>query len=329
MSPTGSTRRFPAILLAALVAGCAAPAAHPSVPPRVEWQSTLDRTHPLVGRIWEVGAARFVDEEALRVGVRSGSFLAIGEQHDNPDHHVIEARLLQVAAEGDRKPAVVFEMIDATKQATVDDALAAHPRDADAVGRAVDWEHSGWPAWPLYRPVFAAAVESGLPIVAAGLDRDTARRIAHEGASALAPDVVERFRLGSPLEPDAQKTLRSEMREAHCGLLPEAMLDSMVLVQRARDAELAQRLALTGASRGGVLIAGNGHVRSDRGAPRALKYVSVRAALTVALLEVRADWSQPPQYAAAFGETALPFDYVWFTPRVSDADHCAEIHAKK
>jgi uncharacterized iron-regulated protein len=255
--------------------------------------------------------------------------VAIGEQHDNPDHHRIEALLLRAVVEGHRKPAVVLEMVDATKQADVDGALAAQPRDPDTVGKAVDWDHSGWPPWSIYRPIFVVAAEAGLPIVAAGLDRGAARRVAHEGIAALAPDVVERFRLGSALATAAQEALRGEMRDAHCGLLPEEMLDSMVLVQRARDAELADKLAVNSTSRGGVLIAGNGHVRSDRGAPRALKYVDARPALTVALVEVRSEWTQPPQYAAAFDETVLPFDYVWFTPRVSDADHCAEMKPKK
>jgi uncharacterized iron-regulated protein len=156
-----------------------------------------------------------------------------------------------------------------------------------------------------------------------------ARRVAHEGTAALGPDIVERFRLASPLAPETQNALRTEMRDVHCGLLPEAMLDSMVLVQRARDAELADRLAVSGAARGGVLIAGNGHVRNDRGAPRALKYVIARPVLTVALVEVRGEWTHPSEYAAAFDGPALPFDYVWFTPRVSDTDHCAEVRTKK
>ena len=40
------------------------------------------------------------------------------------------------------------------------------------------------------------------------------------------------------------------------------------------------------------------------------------------MLEVRDEWTQPSQYAAAYGGT-LPFDWVWFTPRVSDNDPCA------
>ena len=60
------------------------------------------------------------------------------------------------------------------------------------------------------------------------------------------------------------------MRESHCGALPEAMLDPLVLAQRARDARMAARLEAAGAERGAVLITGNGHARTMRRVPALL-----------------------------------------------------------
>ena len=57
-------------------------------------------------------------------------------------------------------------------------------------------------------------------------------------------------------------SLREEMRQAHCSMRPESMLDAMVLVQRARDAMLASQTHAALARAGSVvLIAGNGHAR--------------------------------------------------------------------
>jgi uncharacterized iron-regulated protein len=95
----------------------------------------------------------------------------------------------------------------------------------------------------------------------------------------------------------------------------------MVLAQRARDSALAESL-LAGAD-GGVLIAGTGHVRNDRGVPAYLRRRVPDATIaTLAPLEVRAEWTQPSDYARAYGG-ALPFDWVWFTPRMDDEDPCA------
>jgi len=39
-------------------------------------------------------------------------------------------------------------------------------------------------------------------------------------------------------------------------------------------------------------------------------------------VEVRDEWTRPADYEAAFGGP-LPYDWVWFTPRMDDVDPCA------
>jgi len=91
----------------------------------------------------------------------------------------------------------------------------------------------------------------------------------------------------------------------------------MFRVQRARDAMMADRLATVGRRVGGVLIAGNGQVRTDRGVPWYLARIRPHARIvSVGLLEVLDEIDSPPP--------ALPFDYVWFTPRAGDEQPCAE-----
>jgi uncharacterized iron-regulated protein len=292
----------------------------------MSWQSRIDVDLPLVGVIWDVAAKRRVDERELTASVQSSSIVLVGEAHDNADHHRLQARLLDAFAARHEAPAVVFEMLDHQRQPAVDASLGAHPKDVDALAQAVDWASSGWPAWSMYRPVFEAAVVVRGTLLAAGLDRAAAMRIAHEGVAAFDPGLDQAFGLRIPLPPDAQAALRDEMREAHCGLLPEAMLDSMVVVQRARDALLAERLhegSVNG--HGALLIAGAGHVRRDWGVPAQLERAYGAKSLAIGLLEVRANFTTPDDYAGDFHARGLPFDFVWFTPRGSDVDHCAEM----
>jgi hypothetical protein len=153
-------------------------------------------------------------------------------------------------------------------------------------------------------------------------------RVARDGTAALDPPLVQAFGLDAPLPPADQAAIRDEMRDAHCGLLPEGMLDSMVLVQRARDALLAARLH-EGVERGhgALLIAGAGHVRRDRGVPAQLTRAYGTRSLAIGLVQVSAGDAVPQSYASAFGTATLPFDIVWFTPRANDVDHCAEIRS--
>ena len=43
---------------------------------------------------------------------------------------------------------------------------------------------------------------------------------------------------------------------------------------------------------------------------------------SVAFLEVRAAATAPSAYAEDWDGGRLPFDYVWFTPRIDDVDPC-------
>jgi uncharacterized iron-regulated protein len=310
--------RVPALVALVLVLGCTR-----WVDVRVgPWQAPLDREHPLAGRIWDVRRARFVEADAVVERLATSRYVLLGEKHDNPDHHQIQAALLRSLLGTGRRPAVVFEMFTADQAPILARQQAAAPRDADALAAAVDWKKSGWPDWAFYRPIAQAALDAGVPIVAGNLASATVRAIARGEAGAVPAGLRARYALDRPLAPPAQARLTDEIRESHCGALPPSHVESMVLAQRARDASLADAL-LTGERDGGVLIAGAGHVRDDRGVPiyLALRAPGARVA-TLAPLEVRADWRQPQDYAAEF-DGALPFDWVWFTPRVDDKDPCA------
>jgi hypothetical protein len=66
-----------------------------------------------------------------------------------------------------------------------------------------------------------------------------------------------------------------------------------------------------------------GHARSDRAVPFHLRRMAPgRAIISLAFLEVSTGADAATAYAAPFGGETLPFDYVWFTPRVDIRDAC-------
>jgi uncharacterized iron-regulated protein len=307
-----------------------APAFPPS-PSRIipiAWRTTLDRDHPLVGRIWDVRAARFVDEGELRAKLHG--YVLLGEKHDNADHHQLQARLLRVVIEGGRAPVVAFEMFDVDDQQAIDTAARALPHDGAALARAVSWEKSGWPAWEMYAPIADLALQFSLPIVATGLPRSRMRALMKPaGAAGSANDAgaEEKTDEGVPLTAEQEVSLRDELRESHCGHLPDARIGGMIRFQRARDASMANALmaaANAAHTPDAVLIAGTGHTRRDRGAGADLGVRDPsRGVVSVAFTEVEKGKNDPPAYAARWNTATLPFDFVWFTPRATDEDPCA------
>jgi uncharacterized iron-regulated protein len=278
----------------------------------------------LVGKIWDVKAQAFVDETTLGERASKARFVLVGERHDNPDHHRLQARVLQKLLGAGRHPALVLEMLEPAQQAAADAYLASASASAAGFGTAVGWEKTSWPPFSEYQPIFEAAFTGKLRVVAGNLAQSDVKALVKQGVSALPAERVHQLRLDEALPDALQAPLLEELRASHCGQLPESLLAPMALAQRARDAEMARQLIAAGVADGAVLIAGGGHARLDRAVPRYLGLDAPGSSVvSISIHEVRHDARDAPAYAADEG----PFDYVWFTPRGSDEDPCAAFKA--
>jgi uncharacterized iron-regulated protein len=278
-----------------------------------------DAPHPLAGRIHQTAGDRFVDQATLIADLAAADFVLLGERHDNPDHHRLQALLVgELQAASARPRVIAFEMIPADRQLSAVEHLQTHPGDAAGLGAAVDWSALGWPDWALYRPIAEVALASGAELVAADLSQTQKRAVFHEGPGVLQAAMVRRTGLDRQLPEPLATSLAQELRDAHCGEVLDPVVEGMFRVQRARDAMMADRLATVGRRAGGVLIAGNGHVRNDRGVPWYLGRIRPDARiLSVGLLEVLDGVDSVP--------VDLPFDYVWFTPRAGEDEPCGDL----
>lgn len=202
-------------------------------------------------------------------------FVLLGEVHDNPDHHRARAEQLRQLIAQEPRTVVVFEQFSRGQDAAVAQSRKERPGDVDALIDAAKFDRKNW-RWPLHRPLFEAALQSGAEVRGGNLDRDQIRRIVREGDAAWPADLLT-LRDRTAWVSAQQDTLRKDIQDGHCGAMPEAMLPGMVQAQRARDAAMAQ--AMLDARKSGakrvVLIAGNGHVRRDVAVPVYLQAAGV------------------------------------------------------
>ncbi|EFL89246.1 ChaN family lipoprotein [Ahrensia sp. R2A130] len=298
-----------ALLIATLALGIATVPANAFVPER--WQETLLADHPLVGRIFAIDPDITPASPGDLADAANGTAaLAIGEIHDNRDHHVLQANLIgQLKAD---KVTVVFEMVPDRLQGALDAATT----DMDALGEALEWEARGWYGWPIYRPIFEAAVVRGATLKAGAFDRDVVRRVSKVGLVNLSSAQREGLDLETPLPSAAKDSLMAELATSHCGMMPEIALPAMADVQRLRDAKMAS--AVDAASGKAVLIAGNGHVRRDRAVP----FLTKRETIVIMLMEVVDGRTSPEQYEVKTAQGEKLADFVIFTPRAKRDDPC-------
>jgi uncharacterized iron-regulated protein len=300
----------------------AAPAPSAIVPrgPSEAWRTKLDVEHVLVGQIWDVKRGAFVKQAQLGEALSKARFVLLGEKHDNPDHHALQAQMIERLVQHGRRPAVVLEMLETEQQAALDAYVARADATSAGLGAALAWEKTSWPPFSEYQPIFDAAFAAKLRLVAGNLAQADAKALVKQGISALPEPQVKALRLEEPFPAELERSLLEELKASHCGHLPDKWLAPMALAQHARDAAMARALATSSAADGAVLIAGGGHARRDRGVPYYLALEAPGASVASVLLrEVRHGETDPKLYVAADG----PFDFVWFTPRASDEDPCA------
>ena len=291
------------ILLAWGLTGCHSAGSRPPLPalqPLPEWQSPEGRDSAELGQIREMASGSLLTPQELVQRLAQAPRVLIGEQHDNPDHHALQRWLLQSMAQYRPQGSLLLEMLEPAQQVKVDHVRSQDPLPPD-LAQALDWRQ-GWD-WRFYGPIVRDAFAQGDPVLAANLDRDEMKEIYRtrpelSGMRSNAPAVRE--------------SLLEEVREGHCGMLPESQLPSMLAVQQQRDRRMAQRLLAAPAP--ALLLAGGHHVRKDVGIPLHLADLGAEKGTMVLML-------------AQVGEEVGPqtADFVWFTAALPKKDYCADL----
>ncbi|WLG96678.1 ChaN family lipoprotein [Pseudomonas sp. FP198] len=258
---------------------------------------------PVNGRILDLQSGQALSSHALVARLAQAPRVVVGEQHDNRDHHMLQRWLLQALAEQRAQGSLLLEMLTPQQQPKVDAVrqLPALPKDLPG---ALDWS-PGWD-WNLYGPVVEFALPQPYPVLAANLDRTEIQRIYHQMPS------VEGERSNSS---QVKEKLLGQIRESHCGLLPESQMPAMLAVQQQRDRRMAEQLLK--APTPALLFAGAWHGRKDVGVPLHVRdLASNEAPVVLMLAEEGSD------------VTSAMADYVWYTPATPPQDYCAQMRGQ-
>jgi len=283
---------LPLLAVSLLLTACASP------PPETS------PGHALTERIWDVRAGQFISPQQAYQRAGASRYVLLGEQHDSTIHHARQLQLLQALADQGRQATLALEQFDVQHQSALSAAQHSGTTDAEALADAGQLHREAW-RWPMYKTLINHAAQQHWPLLAANLSRADARDIALGKVTPVLP----------PLAPAQLTELENDVVQGHCAYRPSAQgLARIVAAQRARDLQMAQVLdSVPGPV---LLVAGAGHVRSDRAVPQYLAEPS--RALTIAFVEVLDGRLQPGDYDSA------GFDLLWFTAATPRPDACAK-----
>ena len=264
------------------------------------------RDHAQLGQIVELASGQVITPQQLVERLAKAPRVLVGEQHDNPDHHALQLWLSRELAAQRPQGSLLLEMLNPDQQARVEQVQAevrAGRMPVDTIA-ALAWQ-PGWD-WGLYGALVQYQLRQPYPLLAANLDRAEIMQIYQarptlQGTASTAPAVQEK--------------LQADIRESHCGLLPDSQIPAMLAVQQQRDRRMAERLLA--APQPAMLLAGAFHVRKDLGVPLHLADLGAGEGNLVLIL---AEVGKQPAADSA--------DYVWYTAANTPEDHCAKLRKK-
>ncbi len=257
MTARTAARNFAAALVICAGMVSVGPSAQACKTAETEFSTRLRKTaegcgHPLCGQIHVIDKAALARDASCGgdplislttdwLGARLSGVVIVGETHDNPLHHELQADLLRSdpVPVADDKAGVVFEQFRSDQQ-PVFDKIAAEPTPPtlEEFKRVTNWEKSGWQQYK-YDPLLQAAIDLRLPLYAGDVPREAIMKVAKEGPEALPADERARLKLDTPLGAKLDEASLIEIEENHCGLMPKEALKPMAFAQRYRDAHLA------------------------------------------------------------------------------------------
>lgn len=339
-------------LAAALVGTSPLPAATPSPEDVVDrWRKMSP--HPLIGTVVQIRDGQPVTSTVPAnddrpgsalvrgLGLKDAKFVLLGEIHDNPEHHILRAGIIDALTEDglfgrNTHPPVVTEHIRAEQIPALAafrklTAEAVEPPPVQELFNQIGWDKSGWPASGMFAPLYKLIIEARLKIVAGEPSRERIRVISRGGETALGADDRTRLKLDQPLGKPLADALAAELGGSHCGMLPASAIPGMALAQRYRDAYLAVALLAEEQIYGPVvLLAGNGHVRNDRGVPWHIRNLAPgKGTASVVLVEVENGRTDPLSYLPRDPDGRPAADVIIFTPPAVREDPCARMRAQK
>jgi uncharacterized iron-regulated protein len=197
--------------------------------------------------------------------LEAADIVFVGEKHDEPAHHQVQAEaLIELALRG-RPLTIGLEMASPEDQPTLDAFLSGAMSDADF---AAWWERNWGFSYALYRPVFDAARAMGFPVVGLNAPRALVREVARHGLAGLS--AADRAKLPASV---------AESVDARYQAFVESSLDGhgpMSAEQRGRMREVqavwnetmgARAAALAASGRAVLVLAGQGHMLYGAGIP--------------------------------------------------------------
>jgi uncharacterized iron-regulated protein len=128
-------------------------------------------------RVYDTHRRQFIDFESMLSRVATADVLFLGEQHDDPGTHRLEAATLEGLARRRSNIVLAMEMFERDVQSPLDGYLTGRTSEADFLAQSRPWPRYATD----YRPLVELARASKWPVIASDVPRRLASLVSRRG----------------------------------------------------------------------------------------------------------------------------------------------------
>lgn len=234
----------------------------------------------------------------------------LGENHDNPEDHEIQLKIIQELHQRHRKTAIAMEMFQRPYQSILDRYLSGQLNEQELVEQTEYTQRWGFD-WEYYAPLLRFAREKSLPVLALNTPTEVTRQVAREGLQSLTQQQQQFIPPLSEIRTDnleyRQLMLATFKQHQQGGHGSSTDFERFFLAQVLWDETMAETIARflqDNPDYQVVVLAGQGHIIYDYGIPsRVARRLKHKQLIARSLL------LRPPEDASATGTQIA--DFVW------------------
>jgi uncharacterized iron-regulated protein len=159
--------------------------------------------------LWDLGTGKETSLQQILPKLRDAGLVLAGEQHDNPDHHAAQLRVIRALQDSGGLLAVALEMFEHRNQPDLDGWVSGQLDEAAFIPR---FEANWGSNWPLYREIFLYCRDNRIPLLGVNVPRGITEQVARKGFASLTREQVDVLpKVTCRVDPEYMKL----MREAH------------------------------------------------------------------------------------------------------------------
>lgn len=240
-------------------------------------------------------------------------FVFLGESHNSPDHHKMQASVIDALVAAGRDVIVGFEMFTRPVQDNLNPWTLGWWDEATFIERS-DWKKQWGFDFGLYRPIFESTKAHRLPMVALNVPRDWVRAVGRGGYAALTPEWRKQLPDELYLGNEDHKKIFSALMGGHPQASNHAMeqqptgqapsFDNIYAAQVLWDEGMADTALKYMAGRSVtpktvfVVIAGSGHVMYGQGINYRINRRTGEKGITLTMI----DGTEPREVSRGLGD---------------------------